>query len=101
MVEQVYADLLGYVISHTREFFMARTSNGRTIWNDLINSSSIILTHPNAWGLKEQIVLRRAAMRADLVLNCDSDRIEFVSEGEASVHYCLHYGNLAQTLQVR
>lgn len=100
-VEQVYADFLVYLMSHTRQFFIARTTNGRSLWSNLIGKSRIILTHPNGWGLKEQAVLRRAAIRADLVTQADAhDRVEFVTEGEASVHYCLYYGNLAQTLQV-
>lgn len=96
----MYADLLGYLTSHTREFFVARTTNGKSIWNNLIETASIVLTHPNAWGVKEQAVLRRAAVQADLVSKFNSSRIEFVTEGEASVHYCIHHGNLAQLLQV-
>lgn len=88
-------------MAHTQAFFISRTPNGNALWTDLITKSSIILTHPNGWGLKEQAVLRRAAIQADLATQADAhQRIEFVTEGEASVHYCIYHGNLVQTLKV-
>lgn len=100
-VERVYADFLVYLMAHTRQFFTMRTTNGAKVWSDLNTKSSIVLTHPNAWGLKEQAVLRRAAIQADLVTKADAHRrIQFVTEGEASVHYCLYYGNFGKTFRV-
>lgn len=101
-VEQVYADFLRYLLAHTQKFFEARTSEGVRVWRDLIDSADIILTHPNGWGLREQSVLRRAAIRADITSPANAnDRIHFVSESEASVHFCLRHGDLLRRLKVR
>ena len=100
-VETIYSDFLRYVLKNTRAFFETRTPNGATIWQQLIDDADIIIAHPNAWGLREQHVLRRAAIRADCVPVARADsRIRFVSEGEASVHFCIVHGKLATKLKV-
>lgn len=100
-VEQAYADLLHYLMAHTRNFFEARTPEGESVWRELIDSADIVLTHPNGWGLREQNVLRRAAMRADITSAANAkSRIHFVSEGEASVHFCIRHGSLSNKFRV-
>ncbi|KIM20877.1 hypothetical protein M408DRAFT_333770 [Serendipita vermifera MAFF 305830] len=52
----------------------------------------IILTTPNGWDIFQQKVLRKAAIQAELVSEDKAyDLLEFVTEGEASVHYVLAY----------
>ena len=100
-VETIYSDFLRYLLKNTRAFFVARTPNGATIWQQLIDGADFIIAHPNAWGLREQHVLRRAAIRADCVPVAHADsRIHFVSEGEASIHFCIVHGKLASKLKV-
>ena len=68
---------------------------------NLIEYADFVIAHPNGWGLKEQSVLRRAAIQADLVRPSDADtRIHFVTEAEASVHFCVVNAHLA-TFKVR
>ncbi|TEB21186.1 hypothetical protein FA13DRAFT_1800163 [Coprinellus micaceus] len=53
-----------------------------------------ILTHPNGWGRPQQVQMRRAAIPAGLIPgNKDGhSRIELVTQGEASLHFCLSNG---------
>ena len=100
-VETVYGDFLHYLLKNTRAFFESRTPNGASIWQQLIDDAEFVIAHPNAWGLREQHVLRRAAIRADYASVAQADsRVRFVSEGEASVHFCIVHGNLAAKLKV-
>ncbi|KAG9119606.1 hypothetical protein FRC07_005309 [Ceratobasidium sp. 392] len=59
----------------------------------------IIIAHPNGWGTREQGVLRTAAVRAGLTTTAKSYRqITFVSEGEASIQFCLHSAQISSSL---
>jgi len=101
MVESIYSDFLQYLLKCTKAFFTSRTPNGATIWQQLIDDAEFVIAHPNAWGLREQYILRRAAVRADFVSAAEADsRVRFVSEGEASVHFCIVHGNLAAKLKM-
>ena len=100
-IETIYCDFLQYLLKNTKAFFEARTPNGATIWRQLIDDAEFVIAHPNAWSIAEQHVLRRAAIRADYVSVAQADsRVRFVSEGEASVHFCIMHGNLAANLKV-
>jgi hypothetical protein len=100
-VERIYADLLKYLMVHTQSFFESRTADGARTWSSLIDKSDIVIAHPNGWGLREQGVLRGAAIMAEIVSEADAGtRIRFVSEGEASVHFCLLHGNIATKMKV-
>jgi hypothetical protein len=86
---------------HTKSFFESRTADGARIWSSLIDKSDIAISHPNGWGLQEQSILRRAAIMAEMVSEADAGtRIRFVSEGEASVHFCLIHGNISTKMKV-
>ena len=55
------------------------------------NNIEFILSHPNGWEGQQQSEMRRAAINADLVnANEAPERISFVTEGEASLHFCLN-----------
>jgi hypothetical protein len=53
-----------------------------------------VLAHPNGWGGVQQAQLRTAAVRAGMVQDTEEGRarVVFVTEGEASLHYCLDGG---------
>lgn len=61
-----------------------------------------VLSHPNGWALDEQTVMRsalsKAAPRAKLNESTASDRVIFVSEAEAAVHFSLHYTSSSNSL---
>ncbi|KAG8846525.1 hypothetical protein FRB91_000708 [Serendipita sp. 411] len=88
---QVYVAFLQYMFTCTKTFFETNTPNGAAIWNRLKGDMVIILATPNGWDTAQQGFMKRAAKQAGMV-NSDEDadlRIEFVTEGEASVHYAL------------
>jgi len=74
---------------------------GKQIWEKYKPTMEVVIAHPNGWDTPEQDFLRKAAVNAGLV---DSDKatmqVRFVTEAEASVHYCIHHSNLSKRLQV-
>ena len=72
------------------------------MWKTHFPSADVVIAHPNGWGLKEQEFMRRAAVAAGIVPQSEAhSRIFFVTEGEASVHYCMFRANLAPQFRVR
>jgi hypothetical protein len=54
------------------------------------NNIDFILSHPNGWEGQQQSEMRCAAINAGLVNASEAlERISFVTEGEASLHFCL------------
>jgi hypothetical protein len=89
-LEKVYTDFIKYVYNAARNFFVNGTPNGFNIWNRLRDSIIVVLCTPNGWDISQHTFLRKVAIRAGLVTESDADRrLEFITEGEASVHYAL------------
>ncbi|KAG8755538.1 hypothetical protein FRC14_003961 [Serendipita sp. 396] len=88
---EVYTDFMRYVFGGFRTFFQKTTPNGLAIWDRLSSNIVVVLTIPNGWDTRQQEFLKEAAQEAGIVQSEeDADlRIEFVTEGEASVHYIL------------
>ncbi|TEB37947.1 hypothetical protein FA13DRAFT_1751822 [Coprinellus micaceus] len=85
---QVLADFMKYLYKCTRTY-IEETHIGFS--RDQID---FVLSHPNGWEGAQQEQMRRAAVLAGLVPS-DEDagsRITFVTEGEASLHFCLRSG---------
>jgi hypothetical protein len=101
-LEQIYADFLRYLISHTEAFFKEKTIEGDALWKKLRGSVEFVIAHPNGWEIKEQAFLRRAAVSAGLVssLSAADEQIHFVSEAEASVHFVMFNANMEDNFQV-
>jgi hypothetical protein len=92
-IAQVYADFMTYLMKCTKSFFQKRIlPDGAAIWQRLQESTVVVLTIPNGWGPGEQEILRRAAVYAELVTEkMKHESLQFVTEGEASVHWALAY----------
>ena len=106
-VDQIYADILGYILRHTQVYFEDKEfelEGGTQIWRKLQNQNRIhfVICHPSGWGLHEQDMLRQATVRAGLVpsLAAASQMVQFVSEAEASVHFVMFHADLQSRLQV-
>ncbi|KAG8811747.1 hypothetical protein FRC17_002343 [Serendipita sp. 399] len=99
----VYAHFLRYMFDGVHKFFKESIPNGAAIWKRLSLSGNVIivLAIPNGWDMGQQSFLKRAAQQAGIVQSeQDADlRIEFVSEGEASVHYALAKVNCRPWIQ--
>lgn len=91
-LQRLYTDFLNYLFKAARRFFEANTPNGSQILTRLNKAIIIILTTPNGWDIAQQGFLRQSAIEADLVSNENAEtQLEFVTEGEASVHYTLSH----------
>ncbi|KIM23486.1 hypothetical protein M408DRAFT_262258 [Serendipita vermifera MAFF 305830] len=89
-IEQVYADFMRYLMVNTQRFFEVTTPNGAEIWARSRDTMVIVLATPNGWDIREQAILRKAAIKASLVTEGNAGQLlQFVTEAEASVHYVL------------
>jgi long-subunit acyl-CoA synthetase (AMP-forming) len=89
-IEQVYADLMKYLMENTQRFFEVTIPNGAETWARVRDTIVIVLATPNGWDIREQAVLRKAAITASLVTEENAAQLlQFVTESEASVHYAL------------
>jgi hypothetical protein len=89
-LERIYVDFLQYLYRAARSYFMKGTPNGSNIWLRLQNNIVVVLCTPNGWDISQYSFLRSVAIKAGLVREEDADgRLEFITEGEASVHYAL------------
>ncbi|PFH47323.1 hypothetical protein AMATHDRAFT_43014 [Amanita thiersii Skay4041] len=85
----VFGDLLAYLFVATKDYIQQR--QGRDLWYSVEDNIDYVLSHPNGWEGKQQAEMRQAAISAGLVRN-DEDatkRVSFVTEGEASLHFCM------------
>ncbi|KZT05474.1 uncharacterized protein LAESUDRAFT_813573 [Laetiporus sulphureus 93-53] len=84
------ADFLEYLFTCAKDHISQAHLEGP----QLVESSSnieFVLAHPNGWGGSQQSCMREAAVLAGLIPNNQEgeERLHFVTEGEASLHYCI------------
>ncbi|KAM6497416.1 hypothetical protein JOM56_007889 [Amanita muscaria] len=85
---QVFGDLLRYLYQSTKKYI---ADSELWSWKSVEKERYFVLSHPNGWEGKQQAQMRKAAIAAGLVNTSEaSERISFVSEGEASLHFCLN-----------
>ena len=61
-----------------------------------------VLAHPNGWGGLQQNKIRQAAVVAGLVPDTSAghSRVHFVTEGEASLNFCISNGLTTSNIKV-
>jgi len=97
---KVYSDMLRWLIDQTKRFFERHTPTGTEIWQRLESTITIVLAIPNGWELPQQHRLREAIVQAGVLpQGFSEDRLKFVTEGEASIHYALKHVNDPQWLK--
>lgn len=101
-VVDVLADYYRYMLQCTREYITESCPNGETTWVGFGRHIEFVLSHPNGWGGAQQNRMRQAAVLAGLITNTvhGHERIHFVSEGEASFHFCIKHGLMEQVQAV-
>ena len=89
-IVDVFSDFMRYLFDSTKALFISSDRNGENRWNSVSRDIDLVLTHPNGWGGPQQSQLRTAAVRADIVPDTPEGhaRVHFVTEGEASFHFC-------------
>ncbi|KAK0476522.1 hypothetical protein EDD18DRAFT_1215707 [Armillaria luteobubalina] len=73
-------DFYAYLVDCTLTFIQESHQNGTDLLSSVQDRIEFILSHPNGWEGVQQKKLRRAA------------KIHFVTEGEASLHFCIDHG---------
>ncbi|KAJ7578248.1 hypothetical protein C8J56DRAFT_1170576 [Mycena floridula] len=93
-VTQVFADFLAYLFRCAQTYIQESHPNGIEFWESFGNEIDFVLTHPNGWEGAQQGLMRQAATMAGLIPDSDDGhvRLQFVTEGEASLHFCVHNG---------
>ncbi|KAG8684693.1 hypothetical protein FRC11_011730 [Ceratobasidium sp. 423] len=96
---QVYTDYLRYLLNHTREYFQNWMVDGSTLWARYGPTIEVVITHPNGWGIREQTLLRNAAIGAGYANAKDSlTKISLLDEIKASVYFGLYRSNLSRVV---
>ncbi|KAF7362769.1 hypothetical protein MVEN_00626600 [Mycena venus] len=99
---EVFADFLHYLFHCARSYITDSYPNGGALWIGLEGNMEFVLTHPNGWEGKQQAKMRKAAIMAGLIPDTPSghQRIRFVTEGEASLHFCIMNGLATDPLRL-
>ncbi|TEB37919.1 hypothetical protein FA13DRAFT_1785787 [Coprinellus micaceus] len=97
----IYSDFMAYLHKCAKSYIEQTHPNGIDLWGALASQAEFILSHPNGWEGSQQSQMRRAAVTASLVPDTREghDRLHFVTEGEASLHYSLENGLPADSLE--
>lgn len=98
----VLSDYLGYLYDCARKYIQESHASGDLLWSSVQGRIDFVLSHPNGWEGSQQSKMRQAAVRAGLVPHTEAgrSRIHFVTEGEASLHFCLDSGLATEITKV-
>ncbi|KAI9060753.1 hypothetical protein FKP32DRAFT_1577403 [Trametes sanguinea] len=99
-VLDVFADFLRYLITCTQRYISETHANGESLWSSLKDRIEFVLSHPNGWEGPQQGKMRQAAVMAGLVPDTPNghERVHFVTEGEASLQFCVRGGLAADII---
>lgn len=98
--QDVFADFIAYLYRCAATYI--QETHGDLLWLSIEKHIDFVLSHPNGWEGHQQKILRRAAVTAGLFTD-DRDghaRLEFVTEGEASLNFCISQGLTTAAMQV-
>ncbi|THG96744.1 hypothetical protein EW026_g5140 [Hermanssonia centrifuga] len=100
-VIDVFGDFLKYLFQCAKQFIVETHPNGSSLWSSVDQRIEFVLSHPNGWEGLQQGKMREAAVAAGLIPNnaAGQARLHFVTEGEASMHYCVDSGLTTGTIQ--
>ncbi|KAG2129869.1 uncharacterized protein EDB93DRAFT_1095170 [Suillus bovinus] len=98
---QVLADFMHYLHQCAKKYIEDSHSTGADMLRSVEHTTEFVLSHPNGWEGPQQMQIRNAAIMAGLVPDTPEgwSRIHLVTEGEASLHYCLGSGLTANGFQ--
>jgi molecular chaperone DnaK (HSP70) len=88
---EVFGDFLKYLFRCARDYIQESHANGEAVWRSFEGQMDFVLSHPNGWEGAQQSQMRRAAVVAGLIRDTAEghSHIQFVTEGEASLHFCV------------
>lgn len=78
---------------HCAQIYISET-HSESLWKSVADNIDFVLTHPNGWEGPQQSEIRRAAVIGGLVSGGPGaqSRIQLLTEGEASLHFCIENG---------
>jgi hypothetical protein len=99
----VFADYISYLHECAKVYIQETHANGESLWSTVSGNISYVLTHPNGWEGPQQAQMREAAVLAGLISDDfeGRSRVSFVTEGEASLHFCINNNLAPDALEVR
>jgi hypothetical protein len=89
-VVDVFGDFLQYLLGCARNYIQKYSKCDSDRWQSLERDAQFVLSHPNGWRGLQQNQMRCAAVFGGLISDDDNghSRLHFVTDGEASLHYC-------------
>ncbi|OJT02592.1 Heat shock 70 kDa protein 12B [Trametes pubescens] len=101
-VLDVFADFARYLFQCTQRYIKETHANGASMWSSIEDQIEFVLSHPNGWEGLQQGKMRQAAIIAGLIPDTPDGhaRVQFVTEGEASIHFCIRSGLTSDSLSV-
>lgn len=93
----MFADYLRYLYLCAGQYICDTHFGGHALWKSVKGEIDYVLSHPNGWGGREQSKISEAAFLAGLIPENDRSRLTFVTEGEASLHFCIDKGILKKS----
>jgi len=98
----VFGDYLRYLYQCTRLYIQETHASGPELWSSLQGHAEFVLTHPNGWDGAQQAQMREAAIHGGLIRDHPAQyyRVQFVTEGEASLHYCIGNNYASDVIKV-
>ena len=100
-LQDVFVDFIRYLFDSAKSYFQQSDPRGNLQWASIESNIHLILSHPNGWGGSEQRFLREAVVKASITTEKEAiSRVSFVTEWEASVHFCATHMESDQSLEV-
>lgn len=102
-IVEVFADFLRYLFDCAKAYIAETHPSGSDLWKSVESKIEFVLAHPNGWEGAQQEQMREAAVLAGLIPDTPDGhaRVHFVSEGEASLHFCVQSGLSVEPLKAR
>ena len=101
-IVNLFADFIRYLFDHTVAHIKETEPTGEFLWENFGPKVELVLTHPNGWEGRQQEVMRKAVVQADIFNKEEAlSRVSLVSEGEASFNYCVTSTKSGESLEVR
>lgn len=98
--QDVYADYYHYLFDCAHKYIC--DNHGELLWDVVKGHIHFVLSHPNGWSGPQQKIMRSAAIAGKLIPDSEEgrSRLQFVTEGEASLNHCINQGLFTSRLQV-
>ncbi|TFK18830.1 hypothetical protein FA15DRAFT_649183 [Coprinopsis marcescibilis] len=99
----VLADFLKYLYQCGKAFIEETHINGEALWRMLEPTIDYVITHPNGWEGYQQSQIRNAVVLAKMIPDTPNGhaRVTFVTEGEASLHFCIESGLMSGNMALK